>query len=169
MDDIQGLYYQLAAAVAFCCEATFAASLRAASWSRSVSTASSGTCTYRTTLPRIKQFFTDSYRFRVRLLWCDGLSWYHVWVALDILDLYVCELHVEVLVDGLEGAGDDHVILQLDMDGLAHQCFEEAVEYLATIRDVHLCSVTGVPLPREEADWLLGSAPVKFGYVSATD
>lgn len=40
----------------FCCMA----SLRAASCSSCVSTSSAGSCTYRTTDPRMKQFFTDN-------------------------------------------------------------------------------------------------------------
>lgn len=39
----------------------FIASLRAASVKRWMSTSSTGSCTYRTTDPRIKQFFTDNY------------------------------------------------------------------------------------------------------------
>lgn len=40
----------------FCCKASFLA----ASCSNCVSTSSAGNCTYRTTEPRMKQFFTDN-------------------------------------------------------------------------------------------------------------
>ena len=42
-------------------------------------------------------------------------------------DADIVELDVEVLVDGLEGAADGDVVLELDGDGLVHERLEEAV------------------------------------------
>lgn len=91
-----------------------------------MSTASSGTCTYLITEPRIKQFFTDSYRQPNQLVTrACRLPRYHVWVAFHVLNGYLGQLHVEELVHGLQRSGNDHVILELDAQRPPHKGLEE--------------------------------------------
>ena len=53
---------------------------------------------------------------------------HQVGIFLRVIDGYICEFHIEVLVDRLELAGDGHVVLELHLDG--GLLFDELLENL---------------------------------------
>ena len=104
------------------------ASRLVASCSASTSTPSDGSCTYRTTDPRMKQFFTDActraregadvstcgfdrdVRARLRSTCFHA---YHVRMFRLVCDVHVVQLEVEELVDGMQASDQRQVVLQL--------------------------------------------------------
>lgn len=111
------------------------ASLRAASCRRVTSMSSTGSCTYLTTEPRTKQFFTlnmygnfwTERREKEEKLTngqtCDDRK-------TDLCFQYcdVCQLEIEVLINTMQRSCDFEIILQFENHIFTHKTLEERVE-----------------------------------------